>query len=289
MVAHFFDIDTLIRVDNHVWIVSKSKPSIPIIKITQSEFNLIKKGVYKRYNTSLDINGVKYWLPENLLNDLKIRCKKHKFDISNLSFSMQEFTNSEVIENLDYEIIHDHFNHLKNKVDDIYVICSKRSKSSYEPIILKLEKELEKIGLKIKKFYYLSETFYNRKDDDIAHKKIRLLLQHLMGFKTDGDKFTDEEISKYDLIYYYDDEPKALSMAHNSNNLFSILLDNTEDLVKDKIKNIIKSNDNSIIVRTVTHNKVNLFNDKEILIEFSHIKKTFESFSYIEEFKKNNL
>jgi len=132
----------------------------------------------------------------------------------------------------------------------------------------------------VKNYYFISETFYNKNEDDIAHKKIRLLLQHLMGFKTDGDKFTDEEISKYDLIYYYDDEPKSLSMAHNSNNLFSILLDNTEDLVKDKIKNIIKSNDNSIIVRTVTHNKVNLFNDKEILIEFSHIKKTFESFSY---------
>lgn len=280
MIAHFFDIDTLIRVDNSVWIVSKSKPSIPIVKITQSEFNLIKKGVYRKFNTSLDINGVSYWLPENLLNELKIKSKKHNFDISNLSFSMQEFTNKDVIENLDYQIMTNHFQHLKNKVDDIYVICSKRSKSSYEPIISKLEKELEDIGLKIKKFYFLSETFYNRKDDDIAHKKVRLLLQHLMGLKTDGDKFTDQEVSKYDLIYYYDDEPKSISMAHNSNNLFSILLDNSEDSIKDIIKNIVKSTDNSIIVRTVTHNKINLFNDKEVLIEFSHIKKTFESFSF---------
>lgn len=286
MIAHFFDIDTLIRVDNSVWIVSKSKPSIPIVKITQSEFNLIKKGIYRKFNSSLDINGVSYWFPENLLNELKIKSKKQNFDISNLSFSMQEFTNKEIIENLDYQIIVEHFQHLKNKVDDIYVICSKMSKNSYEPIISKLEKELEDIGLKIKKFYFLSETFYNRKEDDIAHKKVRLLLQHLMGLKTDGDKFTDEEVSKYDLIYYYDDEPKVISLAQNSNSLFSILLDNSEQSIKDIIRNIVKSKDNSIIVRTVTHNKINLFNDKEVLIEFSHIKKTFESFSYSEKFKK---
>lgn len=286
MIAHFFDIDTLIRVDNSVWIVSKSKPSIPIVKITKSEFNLIKKGIYRKFNSSLDINGTSYWFPENLLNELKIKSKKQNFDISNLSFSMQEFTNKEIIENLDYQIIVEHFQHLKNKVDDIYVICSKMSKNSYEPIVSKLEKELEDIGLKIKKFYFLSETFYNRKEDDIAHKKVRLLLQHLMGLKTDGDKFTDEEVSKYDLIYYYDDEPKVISLAQNSNSLFSILLDNSEQFIKDIIKNIVKSKDNSIIVRTVTHNKINLFNDKEVLIEFSHIKKTFESFSYSEKFKK---
>jgi hypothetical protein len=284
--ARFFDIDTLIRVDNSVWIVSKSKPSIPIIKITQSEFNLIKKGVYRKYESMLNINGVGYWLPENLLSELKIKSKKHNIDISNLSFSMQEFTNKDVIKNLDFQILVEHFQDLKNKVEDIYVICSKRSKTSYEPIITRLESELERLGLKIKKFYFLSETFFNRKDDEIAHKKVRLLLQHLIGLKTDVDKFTDEELHKYDLIYYYDDEPKAISLAHNSNNLFYSLLSNSEDSIRERIKNILKSNDNSIIVKMVTHNKVNLFNDKEVLIEFSHIKKTFESFLIIESFKK---
>ena len=69
-------------------------------------------------------------------------------------------------------------------------------------------------------------------------------------------------------------------MAQDSNNLFSHLLNNSSDDVKDIIRNIIKSADNTIIVRRITHNRVNLFDDKEINIQFSHIKKTFESFNY---------
>lgn len=280
MVAHFFDIRTLIRIENNIWIISKDNPSIPIIKISQSEFNLIRKGVYKKYNSPLDINGTKYWLPENLLNELKVKCKNHNSDISNLSFSMQEFINKEVIKNLDYTILYNHFQHLKNKTDDIYVICSKRSKKSYEPIIDKLEESISEIGLKVKKFYFISETFYNRNEDDIAHKKVRLLLQHLMGLKTDGDKFTEENIKNYNLIYYYDDNNKSLNLAQNSNNLFHYLLHNSSDFIKSEIKNIIKKSDKSILVRRVTHNMVNLFDDKEISIEFSHIKKTFENFNF---------
>jgi hypothetical protein len=102
---------------------------------------------------------VDYWLPENLLNDLKVKCKRMKSDITDLSFSMQEFMNPSVVENLDYEILINNFQHLKNTNDDIYVICSKNSKKSYKFIIDKLEEELLKFGLKIKDYYYLITNF----------------------------------------------------------------------------------------------------------------------------------
>jgi len=114
----------------------------------------------------------------------------------------------------------------------------------------------------------------------MAHKKTRLILQHLVGLKTDDKMFTNEEINKYDTISYYDDDEKTLSMMKDSNNLFSVLLDNSDDIVKDNIRNTIKTSDNKIIIRRVTHNKVNIFDDNEVKIEFSHIKKTFESFNY---------
>ena len=46
MRAHFFDLNTAITVESKVWIVSKINPNKPIIKISQSEFNLIKNGIY---------------------------------------------------------------------------------------------------------------------------------------------------------------------------------------------------------------------------------------------------
>lgn len=276
--AHFFDIDTLIRVDSQVWIVSKMKPSIPIIKITQSEFNLIKKGIYRNHDSSLLMSGDIYYLPKNLLDDLKVKTKNSKVDITDLVFSMQEFMNSSVIENIDYEILTNHFSHLKNKTDDIYVICSKNNKKNYEVIISKLEKELEKLGLFIKNYYYLSETFYNRDTDYISHKKVRLLLQHLVGYKTDDNKFINEEIDKYDRVYFYDDEPSVLDLAISSNDIFHFLLKETDDNLKSSIRSLITNNEHVLVVNSITNNKINPIESKEVILEFSHIVKTFESF-----------
>jgi hypothetical protein len=276
--AHFFDIDTLIRVDSQVWIVSKMKPSIPIIKITQSEFNLIKKGIYRNHDSSLLMSGDIYYLPKNLLDDLKVKTKNSKVNITDLVFSMQEFMNSSVIENIDYEILTNHFSHLKNKTDDIYVICSKNNKKNYEVIISKLEKELEKLGLFIKNYYYLSETFYNRDTDYISHKKVRLLLQHLVGYKTDDNKFINEEIDKYDRLYFYDDEPSVLDLAISSNDIFHFLLKETDDNLKSSIRSLITNSEHVLVVNSITNNKINPIDSKEVILEFSHIVKTFESF-----------
>lgn len=278
MSAHFFDIDTLIKIDNSVWIVSKKKPSIPIIKITKSEFNLIKKGIYKKYDSSLNIDGINYWLPENLYNTLKVKSKTMKFNITDLTFSLQEFMNPSVIENLDYTIFKKHFQHLRNKNEDIYIICSKKSKNSYKAIIDKLEKEFSDMNLEVKDYYFLSETFYNRDKDYISHLKVKLLLQHLFGLKTDDNKFTHTEIEKYDRVYFYDSDSKSIRLASNSNDIFSHLMSNTEDSVKDIIYDTINRVDNTIVVREVTHNQRNIFNDKEVIIRTNNIVKTFESF-----------
>jgi len=281
--AHFFDIETLIRVNNLIWIVSKHKPSIPLLKLTQSEFNLIRKGIYRRHDSAFEIGGETYWFPKNLVDDLKIKAKTNKVDITQLSFSMQEFMNPDVVEHLDYEILTNHFEHLKNKNHSIYVICSKNTKTNYEKIVKKLEEELANLGLKVENYYYLSQTFYNRDTDYISHKKVRLLLQHLIGYKTDDNKFTEEEISKYDRVYYYDDESSTINLAINSNSMFQTLLSNTDESIKERIKDVVKLHDNIIIVNKITWNKVNPFKTEEVVIKWSNLVKTFEAFSWINE------
>lgn len=280
MEAHFFDLDVLVRVDSGVWIVSKNNPKEPIIKITQSEFNLIKKGIYKKFDCLLNMAGQNYWLPENLFNTLKIKCKNSKVDITSLAFSMQEFLNPDVIESLDYQILDRNFQHLKNSNDDIYIICSKSSKLSYDPIIKKLEQHLFEIGLKPKNYYFISETFYNRNLDDISHKKVRLILQHLIGLKTDGDKFTDEEITKYSKIYFYDDDLSTINLAKNVNGLLNFILSKTEENIKSNIKSEIKEDKSTLIINKVTGNSIEPFFSDEVILESSFLIKTFESFKF---------
>jgi len=280
MGAHFFDIDTLVNVNSKVWVISKTNPSTPVLKISKHEFNLIKKGIYRKYKQSLNIGGESYWLPEDLMNNLKIRCKNLRCDITDLSFSMQEFMNQSVIENLDFDIKVNNFQQLKNSKDDIYVICSKNTEKNYKKVIDKLSDKMADLGLVVKEFYYLSETFYNRDKDNISHTKVKLLLQHLVGYRSENDKFIGDSITQYDRVHFYDDESNVISLANDCNKLFDFLISNTDDLLKSDIKDIVKEDDKIIIVNKVTDNKMNPFITKEVLIEWSNIKKTFESFIY---------
>jgi hypothetical protein len=280
MIAHFFDINSLITTNAKIWVVSKIKPSIPIIKIDQSEFNLIKKGVYRKFNQQFTIGNKSYWLSDNIINDVKIKCKKIGVDITDLSFSMQEFMNPNIIEKLDYKICTENFEHLKNTNDDIYVICSKNSKKNYEVIIKKLEEMLKDIGLVIKNYYYLSETFYNRDKDDVSQKKAKLLIQHSIGLKTEIDKFTNEEITQYDEVNLYDDENNCIEVCKGSNEIIRFLVSNSPENIKDSVKSIIKDKDLVININLVTFNKINKFVTTSIKIEWQNVIKTFEGFRY---------
>jgi hypothetical protein len=280
MKAHFFDIDVILSTNSQVWIIDKTIPNIPIMKISKSDFNLIKRGIYKSQGNSINFGGHTYWLTTEMMETLKIKAKNHRSDISNLAFSMQEFMNKELIENLEYTINIENILHLKNTDDHIYVICSRNNKTNYELMISKIEDKLEENGLAIKKFYYISETFYNRNTDDISHKKVRLLLQHLIGLKTEGDKFTDEELESYNELFYYDDEESAISLANNANDLLTVLLSNTDKSTKDIIKDSLKSESRVLIVNYLTGNKVNRYITTKVDIQFSNLIKTFESFKY---------
>ena len=272
MVAHFFDLDTILRVDNKVWIIDVKSPKIPIYKLDQSDYNLIKKGVWKDRGERFNFNGDNHWLPENIANDLKIKCKNLKIDTFNLTFSMQEFFNSEIIGDVDYDINLDLLLPIKNTTDHIYLICSKNNKKNYELILKKLKDKFLEMGLDIKDIYYLSETFFNRKNDKIIFNKVKLLLQFLIGLKSDSDKFIDSEITKYDIVNYYDDDLENINI--NPNDFLKYLYDNSDIVLKDKISNVVKSYDNILNINYVSPNKMKRIQTKKNILSLSKIIKT---------------
>lgn len=277
MTAHFFDLSTLIRTDSKVWLVSKLKPSIPIIKIDQSDFNLIRKGVWQNNGQKVKINNTNYWMSNEMVELVKLKCTKARVDFSDLSFSMQEFMNPEIIEKLDSEIYYLNFEHLKNTKDDVYIICSKNTKKNSESIIKKLEEKLAEFGVVVKNYYYISETFFNRNDDDIAFKKTRLILQHLIGLKSEGDKFTDSEITKYDKIFVYENSKKTIHELKNISNTLNLLKNNSEETLKSKIDDVVNQNP-SLTVNEVTYNRVNRFVIDHVSLLEERLIKTYESF-----------
>lgn len=278
MKANFIDIDIIVKSESSPWIVDKTNPNIPIMKIEKHDFNLFKSGVYKGHGNKLEFNGKVFWISTEVMNRIKVKTKNKGVDISNLAISMQEFMNSELIENIPYEIDKTIFNSLVNTQDHIYIICSKNTKNNYSKAIKTMEIEMSKVGLSPIKYYFVSETFYNRDDDQISFNKIKLLLQHLIGLKTDGDKFINEDVTNYDEVILWDDNKTTISLGKDINTILENLLVKTDDSIKSEIKNRIKNTDNLLILKEWTHNKSNKYNQYEIEIQYSNVIRSFENF-----------
>jgi hypothetical protein len=280
MNAHFFDLNTLITINSKVWIVENTNPNIPLLRISKHEFNLIKKGVYKNFNIKVKLSGNEYWISEEIYNNLKVSCKNKKANIADLAFSMQEFMNPEIIEKGDYQIHIENIRHLKNTQDDIFIICSKNSKKAYDPIIEKLEDKIKELGLTIKKYFFISETFYNKDKSEIVTAKTKLLLQFLIGLKIEDNKFTNQEIERYDEVTLYEDDVNTIKMITNANDTLHFLVNNTEESLKEQIRTTIKDKECEILIKQVTFNKANIFIDSKVELQWRNIVRKFESFKY---------
>ena len=278
--ARFFDIDVLIRLDNQPWIVDKTNPNVPIMKISKSDFNLIQNGIYRKQNNKMEFNGRTFWLPTELFNTLKIKSKTYKTELGNLAISLQEFLNKDIIDEMDFELKLDVISELKNTTDDIYIICSKQTKRNYQSLIDKLQEKLKEDGISIKNFYFISENFYNQNKDDVNFKKLRLLLQHLVGYKTDGDKFIDEEITRYDQIFYYDNNYDTLKASDDINSLLQVVLSNTDKGLSEVIKEDVREYKPVLFVNKINDNVFNKKETKKVILSLSTLIKTFEAFKY---------
>ena len=280
MNAHFFDIDTIIKDGAMIWIVTRSKPSECILKVSQSDYNLMKKGIVRSHGNVIRFGGVDYYLPDNIMTDLVVRCKKGNVDTSDLAFSMREFMDPELVDTSVKSIDLDVMRHLNNTEDDVYIICSSKIKNSYEVLIRKLEDKLEDFGIK-PDYYYVGETLYDRDEDEVSFDKVRLLVQHLVGLKTEGRNFTDDVVKRYDKIYFYDEDDSATKLACSISSILTLLVQNSATSAKDSIRSVVKDNSPVLVVNSVTPNLVNRFVTKEIKLEYSSLIKSFESYRYL--------
>lgn len=284
--AHFFDIDCLVRVENKAWVVDKKNPKTPLLKISKSDLHLIENGIYRSQNNKIDFNGRTFWLPSNLYNKIKVKAKVNKTDLASLAISLQEFYNTPVIDELEFEFNLDTILTLKNTQPKIYIICSKQTKKNYSTIIEKLKEELLNHGLKIETFYYITDSFYNIDNDEVKFKKIRLLLQHLVGYKTSGTAFSNEQITHYTKIYFYDDQMDTIELSKQFNPLLNYLYENTRDGLKDIIKENIEELNPCLIVNKINDNQYNRLETTKVILDLSKFVKTFETFKFLDSIQK---
>lgn len=277
-VGHFFDLNCLFEAEQTAWIVSKSNPNLPLYKITPSEFKLIKSGIYRKKGNKIDFNGTEYYLSDDLWNKLKILSSKNNINFSDFVISMQEFLNKDLIDSVKYKLTLEHILNLKNEMSDVYIICSKQTKGLYDKIINEIKEVLYSNGIKINNFYYLNENFLNQNSDEIVFKKVRLLLQHAIGYKSESDKFTDFEITKYDIIKYYDRNIYIKSIKITIDQVLKSMMKNTDRGLSDVIKDDLKSDNPIIVINKIEDNNYNPMQSVKIDLSLKNLITKFESF-----------
>tara|TARA_B100000767_G_scaffold246186_1_gene245565 strand:+ start:1894 stop:2724 length:831 start_codon:yes stop_codon:yes gene_type:complete len=276
MVAHFFDIDTFVKLEQKVWIIDKSKPNSPVLKLSKSDYNILKKGLFLNQNLKLRIGGEYFYFSEEMLDSIKLGCKKIKANVSDLTFSFTEFKN---IESLNYKLDLSSIKHLFRTNDIVYIVCSKMKNPFYEKIVEELNQKLRSNGLKPRDFYFLIEDSTKVLDDDkLIYKKMKLFLQHLVGYKTDNNTFIDEKLTDVDDVYYYGDNKTDISRMESFNKLFRKLLSNTDEYLKDIILSDIKERKKTLTTHFVSSNKMNLFDTKSYDLSYNNRLKRFKDF-----------
>lgn len=275
--VHIFDIDnTLWKIDRDVWIIDKDKPSVPLMKISESDFNLLKSGIYRSQGNKVNFNGEVFHLPKSMIENLKVRLKKEDANIENLGISLQEYTDKEIIKNHEFDLLIENILHLKNKNESIFLISSRSNKNNYKSILDKLESKLNEEGINIDKFYYINDTFYNQNEDENKYKKSLVILEHLTGFKIKEGEFIMEEQDDIEFsptVNYYD-----TVNIENIQEIFEKIFNQTKnDLIKKEIKQKI-SKRLEVNLINVTTNELNRFIENKIILENPRKIMLYESF-----------
>jgi len=273
--CHIYDLeDTLVSIDRKIWIIEKNNPSEPIIRMDESDFKMIESGVFRNQNNRVEFNGRIYFLSNEMMKSLSSITNKKSFSIDNLGISMREYIDKEQIDKLKFDILSGNILHLRNKIEDFYIIGSRLIENKYTKLTNKLKEELTNEGIKIKKIYYINETFYNQDEDETSYKKAVIILQNLFGLKINDHKFITEQTNRYNEVCYYDALASNISYLSNINTTFEQIYANTED---ESLRNVIKTlvnNDLKVQLNLVTTNEMNRFNTEEIEIQLL-IKESF--------------
>jgi len=280
--CHIYDLEnSLVSIDRKIWIIEKNNPSEPIIRINESDFKVIESGVFRNQNNRVEFNGKIYFLSNEMMKSLGSITNKKSFSIDNLGISMREYIDKEQIDKLKFNILSENISHLRNKIEDFYIISSRLIEDKYTKLTNELEEELTNEGIKVEKIYYINETFYNQDEDENSYKKSVIILQHLFGLKIKDHKFVAESTDRYNEVCYYDALESNISDLRNINETFDKIYDNTEnESLRNVVKTLIKKLDLKLQLNLVTTNEMNRFNTEEIEIQLL-IKE-----SYVKSFKQ---
>ncbi len=260
---HFFDLDgTLWSVKTNAWIIDKRKPGVPILKLKDSELKLIIAGVYINEEVYIEYNDQVYWIGKQLFD--RIKKVKPNIKMEDLGLSYYEKINPKYYDNMKF--FKNNIRHLVDNASesDIGILSARFSDEKDKNLLNSLKDELDKLGLKISKFFYVGDYYYHNMNTNMSVRKANVLLEHLVGFHIDKNKFVPLKQDLYREVYFYDDEPNNIFVANDIQQLFDDYLINTDEEVYNRIIKNVKEKQSVLYTNLITNNSLNRFKTTEV-------------------------
>lgn len=279
--CHIYNLEnTLVTIDRKVWIIEKCNPSKPLLKIEESDFKMIKSGIFRSHENKIEYNGNQFYLHQDMVDKIHDKCGKKEIDLDKIGVSMREYIDKDYIDDTKFKILTGNITHLRNLNDAFYVISSKLIEDKYTKLTRELTNSLYEEGIKIEKIYFVNENLYNQDESVVSYKKSIIILQHLFGLKIKDKEFINESVERYNEVNYYDSVDSNINYLKYINEDFIKVYENTKDKgLKDVINTILNNCDLEVVLNLVTTNELKRFNKTDINIELV-VKE-----SYIKRFK----
>lgn len=271
--VHIFDLLSLISLEQRPWIIEKKYPTKPLLVLSQEDYNLIRSGHFKSHDKMVEFSGKRFYLSNYIYNKLEKILNKKKLNFEDLGVSLAEFLDPELI---DFNVNKEYFTHLKNTIDDIYLMIP--DFFDIEKMKMKISEKFNDLGLNIKFFIIKSDNITKPNTDTFIYQKSLIILQMLTNWNIIDSKFNSEKYSYHHTVYYDRDRNVLLNIQNNLQNTLEKIYFNSSEDIQDKIKNKIISN--HIDIYQLSSNMMNPLKSFEIKITLPNLVTKFESFKF---------
>jgi len=266
---HILDLDqTIINVDVEPWIIKKIEPNVPIIRLKPGERKLIESGTFRGDDNLISYCGREYWLSNGMYERLEKKTKP-EVDLADYGVSYAEFIDPELVAEQanKFKLNVDNLEHLFNTKDDVIIMSERSDLDLHEELIQCVRDEVTKYNIDIKNVYMLSNNNLRTYTEDIDLKKLILLIEKLIGFKIEDEKFTNIEVDQYNKVHVYDNSRKSFDEMKTIQETLNKIYFDSNDEMKAKVMNKIVSSRPFIKIHQMTGNEFNKFNIEKVVLE----------------------
>lgn len=259
---HFFDLDrTLWSIDTKAWVIDKNFPNKPLIRLSTEESTYILSGIYKNEEHMIEYNGKTFWISEDMFE--KIQKKRKTLELENIGISFIEKTNPAYFKKLKFYV--ENIRHIIEEEDsDLGIISARYSVENDNELLLTLKEKLSELGLEINKFYYTGDYYGHTNSNKTNIDKMKILLEHMVGFHIEGNRFVPVKQNFYENVHFYDDEHQNINVANDIQRFLEDYLKNSTDEVFERISKRIGEQNPTLYTHLITNNQLNRFDTTKV-------------------------